>query len=136
MNFDLLFLLANGVACVAWLVLLVGVLRRRQLTDAARAIGTLLAIAYLVLFVLNAEAAKVLIRDYSIAGVQSFFAHPALALVGWVHYLAFDLWVGTWEVDNAPPTMPRALLVTVLLLTFAVGPIGLCAYLIARRRWM
>ena len=36
----------------------------------------------------------------SLAGVQAFFANPWLLLAGWVHYLAFDLFVGVWEVRD------------------------------------
>ena len=133
MDWDILFLAANGVALVAWAVLLTGVLRRKRLTGAARTIGLLLALAYVALFVAHAAEAAVLAKDYSIAGVQGFFAYPALALAGWVHYLVFDLWVGAWEVDNAPDAMPRPLLAAALLLTFAVGPLGLCTYLAARK---
>lgn len=132
MMWDNLFLAANAVAVAAWAILLFGVVRGRSLAGAARVVGALLAIAYLLIFVSHAGEAAVLVRDYSISGVQAFFAHPALAVVGWVHYLVFDLWVGTWEVENAPDAMPRGLLIFTLLLTFAVGPIGLCAFLAAR----
>jgi hypothetical protein len=128
-----LFIAAHIVAFVGWLLLIVGVLRRRRLSHAARWAGLGLAIGYCVLFVANAGEASFLIRDYSVSGVQRFFANPDLALVGWIHYLAFDLWIGAWEVDEAPETMPRPLLVATLLLTCAVGPIGLCAFLLARR---
>lgn len=135
MNWNLLFLVANLIAVTGWLILLIGVARRRRLTDAARIVGAILVGIYLVLFVANAEGASVLAADYSIRGIQLFFDHPALALLGWVHYLAFDLWVGAWEADNAPEAMPRATLIVVLLLTFALGPIGLCVFLVARRLW-
>jgi hypothetical protein len=135
MTHDLLFWIAHFVAVAGWFILVTGVLRRRRSTAAARGAGAMLAAAYLVLFILHSEAAAVLAENYSILGVQRFFADPALALVGWVHYLAFDLWVGAWEVDNATESMPRPVLILVLLLTFAVGPIGLCGFLIARRAW-
>ena len=135
MTWDLLFLLANLAALAGWLILLIGVTRRRSATAAARIVGAVLAATYVVLFALHAAGASVLAEDYSIRGVQRFFADPALALTGWVHYLAFDLWVGAWEADNAPEAMPRAVLILALLLTFAAGPIGLCAFVLARKVW-
>lgn len=133
MNWNHLFLLANLTAATGWLILLIGVARHRRLTDVARVIGAILAGSYFILFVLNAEAASVLAANYSIRGIQLFFAHQELALLGWVHYLAFDLWIGAWEVDSATETMPQSLLIVVLLLTFALGPIGLCVFLAVRR---
>ncbi|HMJ92898.1 MAG TPA: abscisic acid-deficient protein Aba4 family protein [Allosphingosinicella sp.] len=57
-----------------------------------------------------------------------------LRLVGWVHYLAFDLWVGSWEVEEAGRTgMGRAALIPSLVLTWLVGPIGLLTFLALRR---
>lgn len=132
MNWDHLFLAANAVALSAWGLLLFGILWGRKLTSLVRLIAALLAAAYLLLFLYRAGAAAILVRDYSIAGVQGFFAHPELALAGWIHYLVLDLWLGTWEVDTAPAAMPRPLLILVLLMTLAIGPIGLCAFLAAR----
>ena len=54
-------------------------------------------------------------------------------LVGWVHYLAFDLWVGAWAVEDAGKRgVPHWAMVPVLFLTLMAGPIGLLVYLAAR----
>jgi hypothetical protein len=37
----------------------------------------------------------------SLAGVGTLFANPWLLLAGWVHYLTFDLLVGSWELEDA-----------------------------------
>ena len=37
----------------------------------------------------------------SLAAVDQFFENRYLLLAGWVHYLAFDLFVGVWEVREA-----------------------------------
>ena len=36
-----------------------------------------------------------------IADVARLFENPYLLLAGWVHYLAFDLFIGAWEVRDA-----------------------------------
>ncbi len=52
-----------------------------------------------------------------------------MLLAGWLHYLAFDLFVGAWEVrDASTHGVPHVLVVPCLLLTFLLGPIGLLAY--------
>ena len=65
----------------------------------------------------------------SLADVKRLFDEPALLLAGWVHYLAFDLFVGTWEVRDAQKlALPHLLVVPCLVLTFLFGPIGLLLY--------
>lgn len=135
MSPDDLFLPANFITLVGWVMLVAGVLTGRRAPGGARWIAALLAIGYLVMFVVHRHDAAFLIRDYSLTGIARFFDLPWLALAGWTHYLAFDLLVGAWEVDDAPPAMPRWLLTTALLLTFAVGPIGFCFYLAAVQTW-
>jgi len=65
----------------------------------------------------------------SLADVKRLFDEPALLLAGWVHYLAFDLFVGTWELRDAQKlALPHLLVVPCLVLTFLFGPIGLLLY--------
>jgi hypothetical protein len=57
-----------------------------------------------------------------------------------VHYLAFDLFIGAWQVRDAQRLeVPHLLVVPCLALTFVVGPLGLLAYFIVRvavvRKW-
>jgi hypothetical protein len=77
----------------------------------------------------------------SLAEVRRLFDEPSLLLAGWVHYLAFDLFVGSWEVRDAQRlSLPHGLVVPCLLLTFVFGPAGLLLYLAIRarlrRRWL
>ena len=66
----------------------------------------------------------------SLGGVMTLFSSPHFALVGWVHYLAFDLFVGAWEVRDARRrSISHWFVVPCLLLTLMVGPVGLLAYL-------
>jgi hypothetical protein len=54
-----------------------------------------------------------------------------LLLAGWLHYLAFDLFVGAWEVRTArAAAIPFLLVVPCLGLTFLFGPAGLLAFLV------
>jgi hypothetical protein len=60
-------------------------------------------------------------------------------LGGWAHFLAFDLFVASWQAEDAPRAGVRHwLLVPCLLLTLFAGPAGLLLYLLlaagARRR--
>jgi hypothetical protein len=54
-------------------------------------------------------------------------------LAGWTHYLAFDLFIGGWEVRDAQRRgVPHLFIVPALVLTFLLGPAGLLLYLATR----
>ncbi len=65
----------------------------------------------------------------SLAEVRQLFERDGLLAAGWIHYLAFDLFVGTWIARDAAARGVRHLLVLpCLLLTFLFGPAGLLTY--------
>jgi hypothetical protein len=69
----------------------------------------------------------------SLAEVAALFRSPWLLLAGWVHYLAFDLFVGAWIArDAAARDVSRWLVLPLLPLTLMFGPAGLLAWLILR----
>ena len=56
-----------------------------------------------------------------------------MLVAGWVHYLAFDLFVGSWEVRDARESgVPHVFVVPALALTFLFGPAGLLLYFLTR----
>ncbi len=128
------FELANVLALPGWAALVfLAPVRRAAAVRVARVVGASLALGYLVGFVAAISSAKGFAADYSLAGISASFADPRLALVAWVHYLAFDLWVGAWEVEAAGRAgMRHAFVVPALLLTFLLGPIGLLTFLALR----
>ena len=66
----------------------------------------------------------------SLGQVSDLFQSPWLLLAGWVHYLAFDLFIGAWEVRDAQREgIHHLLVIPCLFLTFMFGPIGLLLYL-------
>jgi ABA DEFICIENT 4-like len=65
----------------------------------------------------------------SLADVRRLFDEPYLLLAGWIHYLAFDLFIGGWELRDARRlALPHLLVVPCLVLTFLFGPVGLLTY--------
>jgi hypothetical protein len=56
-----------------------------------------------------------------------------MLLAGWIHYLAFDLFIGSWEVRDAQRLgLNHLLVIPCLALTFLFGPIGLMLYFLIR----
>jgi len=70
----------------------------------------------------------------SIEGVRTLFSADVGMVIGWTHFLVFDLFVGAWEARDARRRgFSHGLLVPCLLLTFMLGPIGLFLYLVLRK---
>ena len=72
----------------------------------------------------------------SMAEVAALLAHPPMLLAGWVHFLAFDLFVGAWIVRTARiEGIAFAWVVPCLPVTLMFGPAGylmFCAIRAAR----
>ena len=69
----------------------------------------------------------------SLAGVAALFSVEELLLAGWIHYLAFDLFVGAWEVKDAQDQgIHHLLVIPCLVLTLMAGPGGLLLYWVIR----
>ncbi|MGL4555447.1 MAG: ABA4-like family protein [Gemmataceae bacterium] len=65
--------------------------------------------------------------------VLAAIAQPQAFVVAWVHYLAFDLFVGRWEyLDSRERGVSPWLTGPCLFLTLMLGPLGFLAYLAAR----
>jgi hypothetical protein len=134
MTADALFRLCNSVAMAGWLVLVVTGWSPRASRVVSSLITGLLVPALLCGFYL------VLIFTHwgghkggfsSLSGVMLLFTDHWLVLAGWVHYLAFDLFIGSWQVRDAMRNrVPFILVLPCLGLTFLFGPIGLLLYLL------
>jgi hypothetical protein len=125
---DTLFQIANPLALVGWMALVLSPLAPRgALLVAGTVVPLVLSLAYagLVLaFWSGAEGGFGSLPD-----VMLLFTDPAIALAGWVHYLAFDLFVGAWATRVAREEgIPHLFLLPCLALTFLFGPAGFLAF--------
>ncbi len=117
---------------VGWLALIIApALRHWPLPGAngvaAHVIPLLLSIAYTALILVNWSAAPG--GFGSLSEVMALFTVPEIALAGWLHYLAFDLFVGVWIVRTAQAEcIAHWLVIPCLLLTFLFGPAGFLAF--------
>ena len=69
----------------------------------------------------------------SIAEIRALFASDSALVAGWLHYLAFDLFVGSWIVaDGLKRGVPALLILPCLPLTFLLGPLGLLLFILLR----
>ncbi len=132
---DLLFLIANVSVVPFWLLIifLPGSAVTRWAVHSI-AMPVLLGVAYLSIVISGAFNGGPEGAGFSsLEGVMALFTVKEAVLAGWLHYLAFDLFVGAWEArDGSRRAMPHLVLVPCLLLTLLLGPIGLLCYLVMR----
>ena len=133
MNADLLFSLSGSLAIAGWATLLAGALipsatlRFWAQRIAGLAIPLLLSVAYAALVLAFWHGAPG--GFDTLANVMRLFDTPQIALAGWIHYLAFDLFVGAWIARRAVEEGTGFVLVApCLVLTFLFGPAGYLAF--------
>ncbi len=128
MDLERIFSLCSLLALTGWVALLAAPLARVPLIRAARIVSAVLALAYFIqMFTITQPVDG---GSFStLAGVSALFSMPGNVMLGWTHFLAFDLFTGAWAVEDAGKTgIPHWALIVPLVLTFLLGPIGLLTY--------
>ncbi len=68
-----------------------------------------------------------------LAQIAVFLGTPTGATIGWIHFLAFDLFVGRWVyLDSRERHLTAWLISPILLMVLMFGPMGLLLYLLVR----
>jgi hypothetical protein len=68
-----------------------------------------------------------------LAQIAALLGTPAGATIGWVHFLAFDLFVGRWVyLDSQERKLTAWLVSPILFVVLMFGPLGLLLYLLVR----
>jgi hypothetical protein len=143
MSWPAIFVATNVIALAGW-VALAFLPRRPAVHSLILYAGVaLLCLAYAAMFVALfgglADPARVPnagepdLTDYSIEGLRALFMSDGGIVLGWTHYLAFDLFVGLWIGRDADAKgFSRLAQLPVLFLVLMVGPIGLLTWLLVR----
>ena len=140
-----LFVLTNVVALASWAML--AFLPRRPIVMAAVlffGVGMLCLVyagMFVALFGGLADPVRVAgapppdILNYSLPGLRALFMSDGGIVLGWTHYLAFDLFVGQWIARDADNKGVHHLVqLPILFITLMAGPIGLLLWLVVRER--
>ncbi len=128
MDLERIFSLCSLLALAGWVALLAAPLARVPLIRTARILSAVLALTYFIqLFTITQPVDG---GSFStLAGVSALFTMPGNVMLGWTHFLAFDLFTGAWVVEDAGKTgIPHWAVIVPLVLTFLLGPIGLLTY--------
>ncbi|WP_437731682.1 ABA4-like family protein [Sorangium sp. So ce1335] len=130
MDLEALFSICNAAVVPGWLLLAFA--PRWRWTQRAT-LGTAAALALVYLVAIIPTFGKGEGGFGSLHGVAQLFARRDVLLVGWIHYLVFDLFTGSWEArDAARLGIPHWAVVPCLALTLFFGPVGFLAYLALR----
>ncbi|OFW46122.1 MAG: hypothetical protein A3J29_23770 [Acidobacteria bacterium RIFCSPLOWO2_12_FULL_67_14b] len=131
MPLETVFSFTSFLAVFGWLQLVLLPKHPIARTLAGVIVPLALAAAYLFLIVQNFAGAPG--GFGSLADVALLFSRRELLLAGWIHYLAFDLFIGAWEIrDSQQHQIPHLVMIPCLAMTFMLGPIGLLFYFAIR----
>ena len=127
-----IFSIANFLSLVCWL-LLVALPGRTWVTHTIAGITVPAIFAGLYTVIIVVFFAKSEGGFSSLNDVALLFSNRWLLLAGWIHYLAFDLLVGTWEArDSRERGINHLFVVPCLIFTFMFGPAGWLCYIVMR----
>ena len=143
MDWDAIFSFTNIIALLGWVILAVWTRTPRTFSIVLILGVGLLCLTYFILFILLianlVDPGKIPggtdpdLLDYSIAGLRPLFLSDAGIVIGWTHYLAFDLFVGRWIARDADAKgVGRIAQLPFLFVTLMAGPIGLLSWLAFR----
>ncbi|MEP4050778.1 MAG: ABA4-like family protein [Litorimonas sp.] len=123
----------SNFAMVGWLLLALYPHRKAWLFKLTGLImPALMGIVYAAFFIPNLVGTPGAGYN-SLEQVQALMSNPALLLAGWIHYLAFDLAVGTYIAKQSDKIgLARIIQIPVLFLTFMFGPIGLMTFVLIK----
>ena len=135
MTSEVVFSTCNILAMLGWLTLVF--LPRWRYSAGLIApviIPSLFAILYVILVL--PRVAELWGSYSSFPTVVALLQQPWIFIAAWVHYLAFDLFIGAWIVRDAQRVgISHMAVIPSLFLTFGFGPMGLLFYYQLRWYW-
>ena len=132
MNPDVVYSIVNTIALVAWIALSIAPYNARIQQGALGGVVVMLGVLYAVLFIGSFNGA--MMKELAtLDGLMGLFSNKQAVVLGWTHYLAFDLVAGIYIVRNAQThEVSSRAIIPFLWLTFMAGPLGWLTYVIFR----
>ena len=88
------------------------------------------ALLYAVLVLPNVLSLLPALANPSLTGIAALLGTPQGATIAWVHFLAFDLFVGRWAyLDSLKNGINVFVMAVMLFLILMFGPLGFAVYL-------
>lgn len=132
MNPDVVYSIVNTIALVAWIALSIAPYNARVQQGALGGVVVMLGVLYAVLYIGSFNGA--MMKELAtLDGLMGLFSNKQALVLGWTHYLAFDLVAGIYIVRNAQThEVSSRAIIPFLWLTFMAGPLGWLTYVIFR----
>ncbi|MEN1785351.1 MAG: ABA4-like family protein [Bacteroidota bacterium] len=128
-----IFSIANTIAMPMWLLMMV--LPKWKFTRFLidyKVVPITLSLCYVIYVLFHLQGGGNL-NFGSLASVTALFSQENVVMAGWVHYLAFDLLIGMWMLnENRTVGIPQLLMIPMLLATFMLGPVGFLLFITAK----
>ena len=126
-----------GFAAPAWaLLIFLPTWRGTRWLARSAIVPALLCLLYVIGLIAQISASGLgFMRDFGSAeGVAHLLAQPDIAIVAWIHFLAFDQLVGIFIYrDNMHHRyVPIVVQSVILFFTFMLGPVGFLSYYLIR----
>jgi hypothetical protein len=132
MNASSIFSFANSFVLLGWILIIFMPKWKHTQTLILNGIVVLFAILYAYLLLkdigsFNADSFSTL------ANVKALFQNDNAVAMGWIHYLTFDLFVGTYIVKKSQELqISRGLYTLTLPFTFMFGPVGYLLFFVIK----
>ena len=130
MTYEIIFNIYNTGILIFWLLLLV--FPKSKLTQKMTDFPWIpLVIAFGYIYFLGTSDSIFSVDFSTLSGLTEMFqnSNPRGVAAGWLHYLAFDFWVGCWILrDSQKKGIKHAFIIFPMLFTFMLGPVGVIIY--------
>lgn len=130
-----LFQLSNLLVIPWWLLMIVAPhwIHTQKIVGSSL-IFVPIALLYSVLVLPSLPTLLPDLANPQLAVIRALLSTPDGATIAWIHFLAFDLFVGRWIYhDSLKLAIPRWQQTGMLFVTFMAGPFGWLCYLLLRR---
>lgn len=98
-----------------------------------KVVPLILAIVYAIYIIKGLLIAGGMMDFGSLQSVMQLFTEENAVLAGWIHYLAFDLLIGMWMINqNKTLGIHQVLMAPCLLGTFMFGPLGFLLFTVMK----
>ena len=133
MSPDVIFNLANMFVLIGWILLFFAPNWKMTQNIVLNGVVLILSVVYLSIFITILPEFS-LESFSSLENVKALFQDDMAVALGWVHYLAFDLFVGAYIVRKGKEIgMARWQYTLCLLFTFMAGPVGFVLFSIFKQ---
>ncbi|VTS03430.1 ABA4-like family protein [Tuwongella immobilis] len=135
MSWATIFTISNVIVIPFWLLMIVAPNWRvtQRVLDSLRPLLILPCLYLVLLSTTFGSVLPLLTQPPTLELIQQLLSTPQGATIGWIHFLAFDFFVGRWIwLETRAKRWSIWIIRLILVFTFMLGPIGLLLYLVGR----